>query len=238
MTANCRLQSLIGTAGWPSTVMPGSTSLVTPALAPMIGVVADGDVADDAGLAGHGHVPADGDRAGHAHLGDEQAVLADLGAVADGDQVAELRAAADDRAAERRPVDGAVGPDLDVVADDHVADLRDLDPLLLDRGVAQAVLADDRAGVDGHAVAQDAVLVDDHVGEQRDVVADPAVPRAMYTPGIDRGVVADATFSSMWTPGAMLAFSPMTALGGDVGLSRDGPTAGACGSRAAGRWRR
>ena len=137
---------------------------------------------DHADLAGHGHVVADGDRAGDADLRHEQAVLADLGAVADGDQVAEFGALADDRLAEGGAVDAAVGADLDVVADLHVADLRDLLPLLADRGVAQAVLADDRAGVDGHAVAQDHLFVDHDVGHEDDVVADRQ-PSATKQPG-------------------------------------------------------
>src|SRR5690606_35443556 len=153
-------------------------------------VGADRDVPADAGLCGHRDVVTDGDGAGQPDLGDEQAVLADLRAVADGDQVAELRAGADDGLAERGAVDRAVGADFDVVADLDDADLRDFDPLAADRGVAEAVLSDHCAGVDGHAVAEDAVVVDDDVGVEQGVVADAAAGSDVAA-GIQHGVASD-----------------------------------------------
>ena len=65
----------------------------------------------------------------------------------------------------RAAVDRRVGADLDVVADDHAADLRDLAPASALVRDAEAVGADDRAAVDERARADDAVRVD---GDARD----------------------------------------------------------------------
>jgi len=65
---------------------------------------------------------------------------------------------------ERPAVDGAVGADLDVVADDDLAGLRDLDVPPLDQAIAEAGAAEDGAGVDLDAVAAlDLVVQDDRV---------------------------------------------------------------------------
>jgi hypothetical protein len=64
------------------------------------------------------------DAAGDPGLRDEQAVRADPAAVADDDELIDLRPLADDGAAQRRALDRAARADLDVVLDDDVADLR------------------------------------------------------------------------------------------------------------------
>ena len=71
-------------------------------------------------------------------------------------QVVDLRPVADRRLAERGAVDRASGADLDVVADAHDADLRDLVMPSALRGEAVAVRADDDAAVDDAALADDA----------------------------------------------------------------------------------
>src|SRR6185437_8409484 len=73
-------------------------------------VIADLEMSADAGLAGEGDVVAEGDAAGDSGLYDE---LVDLGA------------GADDGAAERAALDGAIGADFDIVFDDDVAGLGD-----------------------------------------------------------------------------------------------------------------
>ena len=74
-------------------------------------------MADHAGLAGHGDVVTDIDRAGQTDLGDEETVFADLGPVADRDQVAELCAGSDFGFAERGSVNRTVRADFNVTAD-------------------------------------------------------------------------------------------------------------------------
>ena len=60
---------------------------------------------------------------------------------------------ADDGGAERAAVNGGVGADLDIVVDDHIADLKHFAMPALVEHVAVTVRADDRAGVDGDAMA-------------------------------------------------------------------------------------
>ena len=93
-------------------------------------------------------------RARDPDLGDDDRVLADLDVVADLDEVVDLGPLTDDGPAQRRPVDRRVGADLDVVLDDHAADLRDLAVRASVEGIAEAVTADHRAGVHDDATAE------------------------------------------------------------------------------------
>ena len=68
-------------------------------------------------------------------------------------QVVDLAAAADHGVGPAAAVDRAVGADLDVVLDQHAAELRHLEVAVGAEREAEAVLADARAGVDDHAVA-------------------------------------------------------------------------------------
>src|SRR5204863_391906 len=97
-----------------------------------------------AGLTGDGHLVADLQMPGHTRLSGEDRVIADLRTARDADlcdhqaivpdddvvrdlhQVVDLRAFADHRRPERAAVDAHVGTDLDVVANDDIADLRHL----------------------------------------------------------------------------------------------------------------
>ena len=71
-----------------------------------------------------------------------------------------LRAAADAGGAQRRPVDRAVGADLDVVLDDTVPTCGILRWPVGTRDEAEAVAADDRAGVQRDPVADHDALAD------------------------------------------------------------------------------
>ena len=86
--------------------------------------------------------------AGDADLRGQQHAAADRDAVRDLHEVVDLRAGADPRLADRRPIDRRVGADLDVVFDDDVGVLRDLQvrAVRLPRE-AEAVAADDGAVV-------------------------------------------------------------------------------------------
>ena len=84
-------------------------------------------------------------------------MLADAAVVPDLHEIVDLRAGADARAARLRAVDARVRADLDVVFEHHVSDLRDSFRSALDERPAEAVAADDAAGVQHDAVADDAV---------------------------------------------------------------------------------
>ncbi len=103
-------------------------------------------------------------------------MLADPHVVRNLDQVVEDAAVADHRVLERAAIDRAVRADLDVVADDDPAELRNLDPAALVRREAEAVGTDDGAGMDQRAFADRAVLVDADVGHQPGIGADAAAP--------------------------------------------------------------
>src|SRR5881398_1559128 len=80
----------------------------------------------------HAHLPRQDDAASEpraardADLRDQDGVLAHLDVVAELHEIVDLGTAPDDRIAERRAVDRAVGADLDVVLDDDAARLGNL----------------------------------------------------------------------------------------------------------------
>ncbi len=91
--------------------------------------------------------------------------------VPDLDLVVELDAVADHGVLDRAAIDGRVGADLDVIADAHAADLRDLEPAALFAREPEAV------GADHAARMQHAARADAH-------------PRPQRHPGHELGIVA------------------------------------------------
>src|SRR5690606_24300491 len=91
-------------------------------------VVADAQVPQDARAATDHAALANHGAAGDAHAAGDRRVAADAHVVRDLDLVVELAAVADDGVVERTAVDGAVGPDLDPVADHHPPELANLAP--------------------------------------------------------------------------------------------------------------
>ena len=146
---------------------------------------ADGRVVGDvqmpryADLAGEDAVLAYFGGAGDSALGGHHGVVADLDIVGDLAEVVDLDPVADDRGFHLGLVDGRPGADLDIVADDDIADVLDLLPSpVRERRVAESVGSDDSVGVDDHIVADDHSRIDD----------DSRVDDAMRA---DHGVVAD-----------------------------------------------
>src|SRR5262249_42421091 len=152
------------------------------------------DVPDHAGFGAHHDVVAELGRAGDAALGHDDAMPSDHDVVGDLHQVVDLGAVADHRVSERAAVDGGVGADLDVVADDDAADLGPLAPASGAHREAEAVLPDAGAGVNDAAVADDGM-------RQGRTCADVAVaaehdPVAHYRPGGDGRAAADDSFAA------------------------------------------
>ena len=128
---------------------------------------------DHAGLPPHHDVVLDDRAAGDADLRRHQHATADGDAVRDVHEVVDLRARADPRLADRRPIDRRVRADLHVVFDDDVGVLGNLQV----RAVGllrepEAVAADDAAVENRHPVADDDVLADRDARVQDAVVAD------------------------------------------------------------------
>src|SRR6185437_1591070 len=132
---------------------------------------ADGQMIADADLSAHHHIGTDGGGARDAHLAGDQAVMADLHVVGDVHEVVEHRAGADRRVADSAAVDGAIGAELDIVLDDHAAELRHAQQALAAGHEAEARAADGDVGREGHAIA-DQGEVNDAIGADRAVVAD------------------------------------------------------------------
>ncbi len=88
-------------------------------------------------------------------------MFADDDVVADLDEIIDLRAGAYAGATEAGSVERGVGADLDVVAEDHDADLRDFLVATVDEFVAEAIGADDRARLEADTLAEDALRRDD-----------------------------------------------------------------------------
>ena len=95
--------------------------------------------------------------------------------VRDLDEVIDLGAFADDGRPERAAVNRHIRAQLHVVADDHIADLGHLAMDAVIEHVAEAIRADDGAGVDAHAVADLGAGIERDVGEEVDVLAEQAV---------------------------------------------------------------
>src|SRR5207253_11170074 len=72
----------------------------------------------------------------------DDAIAADPAIVRDHDQVIELGALADHGVRQRAPVNGGAGADLDIVLDDHAAELRDLEIVRASGGETETRLAD------------------------------------------------------------------------------------------------
>src|SRR3954463_2086654 len=137
-----------------------------------IHMVDDLQVAEDHRRAAERAMAADVGAAGDADAAGDRGVRADARVVADLDLVVELDAFLDHGVVESAAVDGGVGADLDVVADAHRADLRDLHPAPTVVGDAEAVGADHHAGMHDDALAEGAASVDDDARIEAAVVAD------------------------------------------------------------------
>ncbi len=150
---------------------------------------ADLEMARQPRLTAEGGEVADHGRAGNARLRDENAVAADDDIVADLHEIIDLRPLADDRVAIGAAIDRRAGADLDVVLDDHAADLRHLEMPARPHREAEAVLTDVRAGMDDHAIADEGAgdrseRADDAVAPDAHLRADHGV-RADHRPGAD-----------------------------------------------------
>src|SRR5262249_61987961 len=115
--------------------------------------LADPDVPGGARLPAHHHVVAELARAGDAHMADDYAVPADHDVVPDLHEIINFCPSADDRVPERTAVDAGIGADLDVVLDDHGADLRHLEVAGGGERKPEAVLPDPDAGVQDDPIA-------------------------------------------------------------------------------------
>lgn len=124
----------------------------------------DGDVIAEADLSADDGVMFDDGAAGDAGLGGDDNVCADAAVVADVDQVIEFDAILDDGGAEGGAVNGGVGADLDIVADDETADLREVGVAAILEDEAEAVGAEDGAGVDDGASAHLDTGIEGHPG--------------------------------------------------------------------------
>jgi len=131
-----------------------------------LGFLADAEMIQNArGGAEHGPI-ADPHAARDPRLGDDADVVADLNVVGDLHQIVDLRSVADAGRRHRRSIDRRVGADLDVVADDHVAHLRNLVQLAARfRNESETVAADDDAAVNPSPLADDRSGVNGNVGE-------------------------------------------------------------------------
>src|SRR5579863_10014667 len=105
--------------------------------------LADFEVARDSRLPGCDDADADLRTSGDSDLTAQRGVLTHLDVVPDLHEIVDLRAAADDGRAGDGSVDARAGADLDAIADDYVADLRDLDLFCADAHVTEPVGADD-----------------------------------------------------------------------------------------------
>ena len=138
--------------------------------------------------------------AGNAGLRDDDAMAADDDIMADLNQIVDLGAFADNGVAIGAAIDGGAGADLDIVLQNHAADLRHFEMSARAHGEAEAILADVHAGVDNDPIA-------DQRADEGGAWRRSTQSRPMRTPG---PITALAPIS---VPAPISASGPMTAPG-------------------------
>lgn len=160
--------------------------------------VADLDMSLDHRCARDAATAPDTCAAGNSSTGSDRGVGADPAVVADLYLVVDLNSLFDHRVVQRTAIDGGVGADFDIVAQDHPPDLRNLDPAPLVGSEPEAVGSDHRPAVQPYPVAEYATVIDDRVRVEMTVFpnsdrhADPDTgldygPRTDVRPGADPG---------------------------------------------------
>src|SRR5665213_1639182 len=129
---------------------------------------ADLDMTDRSGLSADGDKVAKPGTAGNTGLGHQDAISSDLNVVRHLNQIVDHGAAADHRVRAGAAIDRGIGANLDIVADDDTAQLRDLDEALGIDGKPEAVLPD------ATAREQSDPRADDGIGD-RDQRPDPGI---------------------------------------------------------------
>src|ERR1051326_1981400 len=102
-------------------------------------------------------------------------MFAEHNVMGDLDQVVDLRTFADDGGPQRSPINSDIGPDLHVVTDNDVADLRHLAVESAIRHIAETVRADNGPGMNADPVADFCPGVESDVRKQVDILAQAAI---------------------------------------------------------------
>src|SRR5687768_17263416 len=137
-------------------------------------VIADRELTADADLPADHATLTDDRAAGDARLPRHDGMCTDMYVVRDVNLVVELHAVADHRVFDRTAIDRRFRADLDVVAYTHAADLRDFYPRAAIGGEAEAVRADDDAGVKNAPLADRDVRTHDDACDESGIGADPS----------------------------------------------------------------
>ena len=129
-------------------------------------VVGQPKVTQHDGTATNRAVRANRRAAGHASAACHGAVFSDAYVVADLHQIVELDAVFQHRVLQCATVNAGIGPDLDVVANQHRAELFDFDPAAAVRCKTETVRTNYRTGVDDAALANAAIVADRDMGRK------------------------------------------------------------------------
>src|SRR5262245_59012072 len=127
--------------------------------------------------------------AGNSGLSRDHCIFADLDVVGDLDEIIELHAPADDCRLEGSPIDAGICPDLNIVFDDHLADLRELDVALTVPDKPETIRANHGARMDDDPVSDFDVLIYNDSRMQRAAVADLTAFSDVAT-GLDRRLIS------------------------------------------------
>ena len=155
-------------------------------------VVSQRDMRGHHGIAAGDELPADLRGSPHHEAGREEAVLAQVAVVRNMTNIIQLGAGSDVGRRQRGAVDCAIAADLDSIADDDVAQVRDFSrPPVRIHGVAEAIAADAGMRMYLTVIADPATGTDEDMRVQHASVADPGV---VLDDGVsaDHAVVADA----------------------------------------------
>ena len=152
--------------------------------------IADFAVPGDADLPGEDNVLSNVGGPGEAGLRAQQGVFADAGAVADLDQIVNLRAAGDAGFSDTGAIDAGICLNFHFVFKDCRAGLDDLVPAAgIVSGKTEAVSSDDCTVLQNYVVAEAAMFANDGVGVGEEVVSDDGA-------GVDDGVCQERRVGS------------------------------------------
>src|ERR1051325_9704633 len=125
----------------------------------------------DARLRCHDDVIAEAGAAGKTDLPHDEAMASDDDVVRDMDQVVYLGSLPNERRAKGASINSGIGADLDIIADNDVAQLKHFAVASFVKDVAEAVRSDDRACVNDHATPYLRLSVKDNIRKEAGVLS-------------------------------------------------------------------
>src|SRR5258707_3939559 len=148
------------------------------------GVIAKANLSPNPRVVFNNHTAAD------TRLGSDHHALTNVAVVTHVNQDAQLGAAADTSATESRAIHAGIGSELDIVFNDHGADLRKLVVAHVISHIAKTIGSNTNANVENHAVAERDSVIQNYVGMENTFISHRDI-RTNYRTCFNSGVRTD-----------------------------------------------